>query len=297
MKPITRNAYAQRIDRVIARLQQAIERQEALPDLAEFAEVAHLSLFHFHRVYRALTGETIGRTVARLRLLRALHLLADTPLGMADIAQRVGYETSQSFARAVREAFDASPSELRLQPDRMAQERQRLSTPLLTASGDTAPLRVEVVSVDPFEVVALRNRGDYADLDGVYSSMFAWAAESGLIEQMTGLYGIPLGDHRDVPPDQLEFDCALQFSVAAKPSLPMRLLQLGGGRYARTRHVGSFAGLEDTTDRVLAAWLPESGYGLRDEPVHYCYNDDPEQVPEALLRTDIFIPLGDEVVR
>lgn len=295
MKPITRNAYAQRIDRVIARLQQAIERQEALPDLAELAEVAHLSLFHFHRVYRALTGETIGRTVARLRLLRALHLLADTSLGMTDIAQRVGYETSQAFARAVREAFDASPSVLRLQPDRMTQERQRLGAPMLTATGETAALRVEVVSVDPFEVVALRNRGDYADLDQVYSSMFNWAAEAGLIEQLAGLYGIPLGDHRDVPPDQLEFDCALQFSVIARPSLPMRLLSLGGGRYARTRHVGSFNGLEDTADRVLAAWLPASGYVLRDAPIHYCYHDDPEQVPEALLRTDIFIPLGDVV--
>ncbi|TWI02861.1 transcriptional regulator, AraC family [Luteimonas cucumeris] len=291
MKPATRNTYAERIDRVVARLQQAVVAGGELPDLPELAAIAHLSSFHFHRVYRALTGETIGRTVARLRLLRALHLLGDAQASITGIAMTVGYETPQAFARAFRDAFAASPSELRAQPARMADELQRLSRPPERAGRDDAPLRVDVVSVEPFEVVALRNRGAYEDLDQAYWQLMNWAIAVGIADTLSGLYGIPLQDHRDVPAGEVEFDCAMAFSTEAQPPAPMRRLQVGGGGYARARHVGSFGLLEDATDRLLAEWLPGSGHALRDVPIHYGYLDDPEEVPEAMLRTDIFIPV------
>ena len=120
MKPDTRNAYARRVDAVLARLQQAIAAGDDLPGLDELAAVAHLSPFHFHRVWRALTGEPLGGTVARLRLARALQLLGDAEAGIAGVALAVGYDTPQALARAMRERLDASPSELRDDPARRA---------------------------------------------------------------------------------------------------------------------------------------------------------------------------------
>lgn len=296
MKRVTRSIHAERIDRVVVRLQQAIVVGGELPDLPELAAIAHLSPFHFHRMYRALTGETIGRTVSRLRLLRALDLLGNDQASITDVALAVGYETPQAFARAFRDAFDASPSELRAQPMRLTDGLQRLSRPAVQVAGDDSTLRVEVASVEPFELVLLRKRGEFDDLDQAYWELFGWATESGLMDSMIGLYGIPLHDHREMPPDELEFDCALAFSCKVEPPPSMRKATMGGGNYARVRHVGSFAGLEDTTDRLLGVWLPGSGYSLRDVPIHYAYLDDPENVPEAMLRTDIFMPLTAEAV-
>jgi AraC family transcriptional regulator len=291
MNPDTREQASARIDRVIARLQRAIVEGGELPDLAELAGIAHLSSFHFHRVYRALTGETIGRTVARLRLVRALQLLADADLAVTDVALSIGYETSQAFARAFRDAFGISATQMRRQPAHVARELGRLSRPPVPAAGERAPLRIDVVSIEPFEVVALRTTGAYADLDQAFGRLFNWAAEAGIVDKMTDLYGIPRHDHRDTPAAELVFDCALKFSAAVAPIAPMRSLQICGGDHARIRHVGSFLALEDTTDRVLAEWLPGSGRQLRDLPIHYAYLDDPENVPEAMLRTDIYVPL------
>jgi len=61
---------------------------------------------------------------------------------------------------------------------------------------------------------------------------------------------------------------------------------------ARLRHVGSYALLEDATDQLLRDWLPGSGHALRDAPLHYHFLDDPEDVPEAILRADIYVPLA-----
>lgn len=281
-----------RLDRVIACLQQSIDVGGPLPDLDALAAIAHYSPFHFHRVYRALTDETIGRTVQRLRLVKALGRLAHSDASVTEIALLAGYDTPQALARVLRETVDASASELRADPQRLAVNIEHLSRPLPLAE-KTAPLSVEVITLEPFEVVALRARGAFDDLDQVFGELFGWATEQGLIEQLQQLIGVPLGDHRELPAEELLFDCALAFD-AELPVLPASLqrLVLGGGRMARLRHVGSYALLEDATDQLLRDWLPGSGHALRDAPLHYHFLDDPEEVPEAILRADIYVPLA-----
>ena len=81
------------------------------------------------------------------------------------------------------------------------------------------------------------------------------------------------------------------FDAAVAPPAPFALRMLGGGDYAVLRQVGSYAQLEAALDRVLGDWLPDSGYVLRDAPLHYLYLDDPEAVAEAELRADICVPV------
>lgn len=127
----------------------------------------------------------------------------------------------------------------------------------------TSPLQVEVLSLEPFALVATRNTGDFADLAVAYEALFGWAAEHGLIEHIAGIYGVPQQDPRDTPPAECEFDCALAFSAEATAGDGTVPLTLGGGQWARLRHVGPYAGLEPATDALLAEWLPHSGYALR----------------------------------
>jgi AraC family transcriptional regulator len=62
-------------DRIVEYLNEQVKLTPSLQDLAE---VARISPFHFHRVYRAVTGETPSGTLRRLRIARALIMLRDT---------------------------------------------------------------------------------------------------------------------------------------------------------------------------------------------------------------------------
>jgi AraC family transcriptional regulator len=292
MKTRTRNDYLQRIDRAVALLQAAVTQGAELPELAQLAAAAHLSPFHFHRIYRALTGETVGNTVARLRLLRALHLLNAPEQRVTETALAIGYETPQAFARAFRQAFDTTPSDMRGQSERIQTAIQSLLHPPAASSGAVSLLRVEVISVEPFELVAMRNVGDFADLDKAYQRLFDWAAGQGVLEHFTGIYGVPHDDRRDTPAEQFAFDCALAFSHPVTATGETMPLWLGGGAWAKLRHVGPFPGLDAATDALIASWLPGSGYELRDTAFFHHYLDDPEDVPEAALRVDIYMPLA-----
>jgi AraC family transcriptional regulator len=271
------------IDRVIAHLQDCLRTGQPLPDLDALAAIAYQSPFHFHRLYRALTGETPGRTVARLRLLRALQLLGQADSRVTEVALEVGFESSQALARACRQALAATPSALRDDAALRAHWQQQLSVPAGDAGDDSVPLQVRVTTLEPFDVVVLRTRGAFDDLDQAFGQVYAWAAEQGVADDLQALVGIALNDHRDVPADACEFDCGMGFgrSLADVPA-PLRPLSLGGGDYAVLRHVGSYAGLEAATDALLRQWLAGSGRTLRDAPLYYHYLDDPEAVPEAI---------------
>lgn len=281
------------IDRVIAQLQHCLRAGEPLPDLDALAAIAHQSPYHFHRLYRALTGETPGRSVARLRLAQALHLLGKPGARVTDVALQVGLESSQALARACRRELDATPAALRDDIALRARWQQHLAVPAGDHAEPAAALQVRVAELEPFDVVVLRTQGAFDDLDQAFGQVFAWAAGAGLAEQLQQLVGIALNDHRDVAPNDCRFDCGMGFgplTQAVHP--PLRHVTLGGGEHAVLRHVGSYAGLEAATDALLRQWLPDSGRVLRDAPLYYHYLDDPEEVPEAILRADICVPLA-----
>ncbi len=81
--------------------------------LDRLAEVAALSRFHFHRVYAAMTGETVANTVRRMRLHRAAVALVQGDAPLAAIARQVGYPNLSSFARAFSDAYRIAPAAFR----------------------------------------------------------------------------------------------------------------------------------------------------------------------------------------
>ena len=106
-----RDEYLARIHRV----QDHIERHlgEELR-LEELARVACFSPFHFHRIYAAITGETIREFVARIRLERAASSLLRHPdRSVTEIALDAGFGGSAAFARAFRAAYGTTASEFR----------------------------------------------------------------------------------------------------------------------------------------------------------------------------------------
>ncbi len=290
MKASTRQTHAARVDAVLARLQSALAQGEPVPAFEELAGLAHVSPFHFHRVWRALTGEAPGRTVARLRLLRALQLLEEGRSAITTVALASGYDSAQSLARASRTLLGTSPRELRGDRARIALARERLRPADAPAGAQGPALRVEVVCLETFEVVALRRHGAFEALDAGFGALFAWATRAGLVDAIAGLHGVPLGDHRDLPPARFGFDCAIRVDAATPPA-PLRRLALPDGPHARVRHTGPYEAIEDTVDRLLRQWWPGSGMALREAPIHYAFLDDPEEVPAGRLRADIHLPL------
>jgi AraC family transcriptional regulator len=77
--------------------------------LEEIASSAHLSPFHFSRLFKKLTGATPHAYLGSLRAARARDLLAETDLSVTEVGARVGYMSSSHFSKAFRQSTGISP--------------------------------------------------------------------------------------------------------------------------------------------------------------------------------------------
>ena len=97
--------------RVLAFVDAHLDSAElSLPRLA--AE-AHLSEFHFARMFRLSMGCSVHDWVAARRLDRAQTLLRETALPLADIAAACGYAGASHLSRHVKAGTGATPGQLR----------------------------------------------------------------------------------------------------------------------------------------------------------------------------------------
>ena len=84
----TQASYQARLDRVVDHIYAHLD-EDMRPE--GLAEIACLSPYHWHRIYVAMRGETIGATIRRLRLQRAADRLANSDLSLEKISERAGY--------------------------------------------------------------------------------------------------------------------------------------------------------------------------------------------------------------
>lgn len=81
--------------------------------LADIAQSAVLSRFHFSRVFKAETGISPGQYLAAVRIYQAKRLLVTGSMSVADISVAVGYNSLGSFTNHFTDSVGISPSRFR----------------------------------------------------------------------------------------------------------------------------------------------------------------------------------------
>jgi AraC family transcriptional regulator len=271
MRSNTERDYYRRIARVI---EVILLDPGAAHTVDSLASVAHLSPFHFHRIYRALTGESIAGTVQRLRLAQAAHRLTGTGDSVISIALEAGYESPQAFARAFRGLTGVSPSAF--------QARQRHLT------GPRTPL-IEPMQVPATNALCLRHEGPIAAIGQTFRKLLRMLCSDGAPAIPPRMIGICTGD-----PEESDGFCYHAGLVPETPTEPMagiESLRIEGGLYAAHRLVGPYGLIAPTFRALFGGWLPGSGYVPDDRPALEFYHTPPSPGAQKDCVTDLLIPI------
>lgn len=100
----------ERFARVRAHFEQAFAGDVSL---ASAASIAGVERRYFSALFHAKTGQCFKDWIRRIRVRRALPLIRDRNLLLADVAARVGYDDVRSFQRAFKRETGMTAREFR----------------------------------------------------------------------------------------------------------------------------------------------------------------------------------------
>ena len=286
-KDTTTRDYRERINRVIFHIEAHLGEPLNLEDLAK---VAHLSPYHFHRIFAAFSGEPLAAFIRRLRLERAAQHLLHLDAPVTGIALGAGYETPSAFTRAFAGHFGVSPTEYRQRPEPLSPLGARLLA--LTNLVEDLTMTPDIRTTAPVPVLFVRRTGPYYQAAGeAFGVLCQFAGPRGLLGPSVRMIGISHDDPHVTDESKLRYDACVTLNREAKPEGEVGLKTIAGGKYAVFLHAGAYEEFQQTYDQIFKAWLPGSGEKLREEPCFEVYLNSPDQVKPEDLRTEIWLPL------
>ncbi len=239
-------------------------------NIVRLAEKAHISPWHFQRLFKSLVGDTLGQYIRGRRLARGAELLAQSPDSILNIALEVGFQSHEAFTRSFKSYYHMSPKAFRENPSSVTLNTKPLLSPNLfehfTQDMQREPLiftrpaqrlvGFNTVIPSPFSLSEsychmleepwynlLNHRS--AILHRVPSTFFGLTiSESGRFteENLTYLSAVPVTHFENVPSQMSTFE------------LPEQLVAVFDV------HQVDFDTVNKTMDYIYGYWLPNSNY-------------------------------------
>jgi AraC family transcriptional regulator len=273
--------YEPRMRRVIAHL---YDHLDAPLDLNALSDIACMSPHHWHRVYHAMVGETLARTVKRLRLHRAAGQLACTAMAVSDVAAAAGYPNVASFTRTFKSVYGLPPSRFR-------SAGQHREFELRSATHAAPAFEVSVRDLDALPVLAVAHQGSYMAIGRAFDLLFSRVAAAGLARPGMRTLALFFDDPGLVPEASLRAQAAVAGCSAPAAECELLRTTIPAGAYAVLAHTGPYASMKAAYRWLFGDWLAHSGFEPAIGPVVEEYLNSPRETAPRNLRTRIHLPL------
>ena len=279
------NDYVQRVNRAIDHVLQNLADPLHLEDLAR---VACFSPFHFHRVFKSLTGEPVRQFVRRVRLERGVAMLSQRPRrSMTEIALACGFGSSSDFTRTFKQRFGVAPSGFDVATfrdqrrdawqDFVGGKEHRHRLDRLPDGANPDGFVPTIVDLPPRRVAYIRVSDSFRPgvVVAAAERLVAWADERGLSDGQW--LGYMWDDPDIVPHEKCRYDvglvlprgrdveCRGEVGCLALPAMRVAQLELRGPIDLELRAL----------DWLFVSWLPTSGYVPAEQPMFEAWTGRP----------------------
>jgi AraC family transcriptional regulator len=279
--------YEQRVNRVIDHVREHLA--EAL-SLERLAQIAAFSPFHFHRIFRAITSETLATFIQRLRLERAAVALIHHPdQSVLAVALDHGFSSAATFARAFRGHFGMSATTWRAGGAQRWSKRSKPNSKPGKAKrpglrhGSPRPskedaMNVAVRELPRYRVAYMRYVGPYGPhgIPELWKRFREWLGTRGLLGPGSIRLGIGHDDPEVTAPEKCRYDACVVVPESFAADKWVNVVEVPGGKYAVAEFIGTADKIREAWEALYRSWLPGSGYQPDDRPCLEVYRGNPE---------------------
>ncbi|WP_299767648.1 AraC family transcriptional regulator [uncultured Dokdonia sp.] len=294
--------YKSRINRVFQFIDENLDSDLSLQQLSE---IAFFSSYHFHRIFKFITNETVNEYVTRKRLEKAASALLHSHTPITDIALSLGFKDNSSFTRAFKKFYGVSPSLFKKEhPNRFSKIRQ-----VQSKNGQVYPdyekyictitnlknwidmnATIEIKETPTLQLAGVTHIG-IQGVEHAFEKIIKWANSKSLLNHPEAKLGRVFYDSIKVTaPDKVRMSIFLITNTPFEAEGEIQKLTIHKG----TCIVGRFEIAPDEFEKSwtgLFVWMNENGYKKSQENPYEIYHNDFRQHPENKFIVDLCIPI------
>lgn len=250
-KLTTKNDHIERVNEVLFLIHQQLQTNYSVEQLS--LHVA-MSPFHFNRVFKEVSGESIHAYIKRVKLEHAANALLFNP--QATITQcfgEVGFSSNASFCQAFKEQFGVTPTKW-CEVDRDNECRDNVFV--------DKPLHVSVKMVPSMDVAYVRHKGYDRTIKMAWLKLQAWAMQEGIAFEEQKMIGLHHSNPRFVEASQCHYVACLELPKGKKffRSGQIGIMKIPQTFCAIFALQGVYGDLKRYMDVIYHEWLPKSAY-------------------------------------
>ena len=241
--------------------------------IEELAAVANFSKYHFHRIYRALSGETVANMVNRLRLEGAAGtLIYNKGHSITRVAVAHGYSSGANFTKAFTKHFGCSPSAYR--------NNSKIGKAIAANPLEDSPIELEVkLSHQPETLLAYyRRKGPYLhrEISAMHRKVQQWVEDRDCAAQTSASIGIAWSDSLITKEESWIYDACVAVKPETKGDGAISIQSLQGGLVAQLEvelAANDSHDLSPYWDWFVRDWFMTSNHEMRSSPSYERYID------------------------
>ena len=256
--------YLQQVQRGVDFIEEHLDEDIELADVSRAAGVSH---WHFLRIFRALTNETLKSYIRSRRLASARLSLVGSQHSVLPIALAAGFESQAAFTRAFKRAFGVTPARYRrLGDEHLFLEKMRIDADYLRHIHRNVSVEPELNHVPAQSMVGMATR--FYDVGSERNNIGEklpplWTEFMSRFDEVEGkLPGVAYGVIRQAEPgsEQLQYVAAARVEDGGR-TVPAGMVgvEIPAATYATFEHRGFPKDLDFTVSYVYSTWLMQSG--------------------------------------
>lgn len=294
--------YKNRINKVFGFIDENLQSKLSLEKLSE---IACFSPYHFHRVFKTITNETVNEYVTRRRIEKSALDLMHKTVTLTEILLKYGFNDSSSYSRTFKKFYGVSPTEFRKQNSSGYSKISQLESKngQLTSNYEKyicaidnlknwikMNAKIEIKETPELTLAAVTHIG-INGVEHAFERLIKWANSKHLMEVEDAKVGRLFYDSIKVTaPDKVRMSVFLTTNEPFEAEGEVSRLAIPAGKCI----VGRFEITPNEFEKSwtgLFIWMNENGYKKSNENPFEIYHNDFREHPESKFIVDLCIPI------
>lgn len=274
--------------------------------LENIAGAANYSPYHFHRIFKSITGETLQEFIHRRRVEKTASLLMHKPdMSITEVAYQLGFSSNASFTKAFKKYYHISPtlfrknlpdkySQIEHQNSKIGQIEPQFEKYICALTNHLNWIQMNgnasVQNHDTLHLAYQSHIGACELLPNIFRKVIAWATTQQLWSDEAKMIVMYHSSPKITAPDKMRYSAGMLLDQKVETGDAINYKSIAPNKYV----VGKFEIHPKDLEQAwtsLYVWLNENGYTTSGDDPFEIYHTDPNSHPEFKCIIECCIPI------